>query len=309
MEVVIYVLLALLAFAAGAGATYYMLQQRSSAQFRRTKDESDRLLAEAENQRRDAALSAKDEAIRLRTEIDREITQRRKEIERIERRIEQKEETIDRKTTGLEGRETAVRKQEQSLDSARETWEMERNRRSQELEQQHASRLEEVEVLRSQRLKELERVSNLTTEEAKAELVREVEDEARDMAARRLHEIELEMQRRSRPPLAPGAGDHYPAHRLRLRRRVDRLGRPPAQRRHEGPDHRPRRAQHPRPGAGDRRRPDRRRHPGGGHHLRLRSGAPRGGAPGAEQAVAGRPHPSHPHRRGRHQDAAPSSSR
>ena len=53
MEVVIYVLLALLAFAAGAGATYYMLQQRSSAQFRRAKDESDRLLAEAENQRRE----------------------------------------------------------------------------------------------------------------------------------------------------------------------------------------------------------------------------------------------------------------
>ena len=206
MEVVIYVLLALLAFAAGAGTTYYMLQQRSTAQFRRSKEESDRLLAEAENQRRDAALAAKDEGLRLRTELDREITQRRKEIERIERRIEQKEETIDRKSTGLEGRETAVRKQEQSLESARESWEIERARRAQELELQHASRLEEVDVLRSQRLGELERVSNLTADEAKAELVSEVEAEARTMAARRLHEIEREIieesDRRSRQILA-----------------------------------------------------------------------------------------------------------
>ena len=36
--------------------------------------------------------------------------------------------------------------------------------------------------------------------------------------------------------------------------------------------------------------------PGSGHHLRLRSGAARGGAPGPEQAAAGWPHPSHPHR-------------
>ena len=47
MEGVIYVLLALLAAAAGAGATYYVLQQRASAQFRTSKTEAERLIAEA----------------------------------------------------------------------------------------------------------------------------------------------------------------------------------------------------------------------------------------------------------------------
>ena len=206
MEGVIYVLLALLAAAAGAGATYYVLQQRASAQFRVAKSESERLITEAENQRRDAALAAKDESIRLRTELDREITQRRKEIERIERRIEQKEESIDRKTTGLEGRETAVRKLEQGLDNAKEAAELERSRRAQELEVQHATRMVDVETLRDQRLKDLERIANLTSEEAKAELVSEVEAEARTMAARRLHEIEREIieesDRKSRRILA-----------------------------------------------------------------------------------------------------------
>lgn len=206
MDVVIYVLLALLAAAAGAGVTYFMLQQRANAQFRKSTDDAARLVAEAEAQRRDASLAAKDESIRLRADLDRELTQRRKEIERIERRIEQKEENIDRKTTALEGRESNLRKQEQTLEAGKEAWEGERARRSQELDAQHAKRMEEVEVIRLQRVKDLERIANLTSAEAKAELVSEVEAEARAMAARRLHEIEREIiedaDRRSRKILA-----------------------------------------------------------------------------------------------------------
>ena len=58
-------------------------------------------------------------------------------------------------------------------------------------------------------------------------------------------------------------------------------GRAAAERGDEGPHHRPRGPQHPRPGAGDRRRPDHRRHARGGRPVRLRPGAPRGGAHGA----------------------------
>jgi ribonucrease Y len=206
LEAVLFVIGALAGAAAGVGLAFYLLQTRANSRVRQTQEEADRMLAEAEAQRRDAALSAKDEAIRLRGDLDRELTQRRKEIERIERRIEQKEENIDRKSTGLEQREQALRKQEQGLDRQKEQWESERARRAEELEREHARRLAEVDEMRNRRIGELERIAALTADEAKAELVAEVEVEARNMAARRLHEIELEMQeeadRRSRKILA-----------------------------------------------------------------------------------------------------------
>ena len=176
-------------------ATQASLQKRADSGVRRAQAEADRIIEEAETRRRDAALEAKDEAIRLRAELDRELTQRRKEIERIERRIEQKEEAIDQKSSGLDRREQEIRKYEQETARAREAWEQQRARQQAELDKAH-----------ERQLKELERVAGLTADEAKEQLVAEVETEARAMAARRMHEIELELQeeadRRSRKVLA-----------------------------------------------------------------------------------------------------------
>src|SRR5918998_580575 len=89
MDVVWLVFGALLGAAAGAGLVLYFLQTKATSRVRQAQDQADRLLAEAETQRRDAAIQAKDEAIRLRADLDRELTQRRKEVERIEGQIEQ----------------------------------------------------------------------------------------------------------------------------------------------------------------------------------------------------------------------------
>jgi ribonuclease Y len=190
-----YVLEALLVVLVSVLATYVYLDKRAKSHLRRAQDDAERIREEAETERRNAAIATKDEAIRLRAELDRELTQRRKEVERIERRIEQKEETIDRKSATLEQRENVVRKQEQAAERARETWEQERARQQQELD--HA---------RGRHLQELERIAGLTSDEAKQQLVAEVEAEARSMAARRLHEIEQEVHeeadRRSRKILA-----------------------------------------------------------------------------------------------------------
>jgi len=175
--------------------TVLYLDRREKSRIRIARAEADTILAEAESQRRDAALAAKDEAIKLRNELDREMIQRRKEIERIERRIEQKEETIDRKIASFEDREQNVRRKEQSIASQKDAWEIEKARQQAEIDQ-----------ARDRRVQELERISQLTAEEARLELVAEVETEARQQAARRLHEIEQEVheeaERRSRKILA-----------------------------------------------------------------------------------------------------------
>lgn len=176
-------------------ATRWYLEGRADAQIRKAQAEADRILEEAETRRRDSAIEAKDEAIRLRAELDRELNQRRKEVDRIERRIEQKEETIDQKSATLDRRESELRRFDQETQRTREEWEAERTRQRTELE-----------AARGRHLQELERIAGLTAAEAKDELVAEVEVEARAMAARRLHEIDLEIQeeaeRRSRRVLA-----------------------------------------------------------------------------------------------------------
>ena len=184
-------------------ATYFWLEQRTQSRGRLAQAEAERVTDEAEITRRDAALAAKDEAIRLRGDLDRELTQRRNEIERIERRVEQKEESIDSKSEALEQREQGVRRQEQQLSRSRETWDQERTKQVQEFERTKATQLHEfeqtktallhdLEQAKGAHLQELERVAGLTADEAKQELVAEVEYEARNMAARRLHQIERE---------------------------------------------------------------------------------------------------------------------
>jgi ribonucrease Y len=186
---------ALLAALITALATYLVLDRQAKSRVRRSQDEAQRILADAQEQRRTAAIEAKDQAMRLRSELDRELSQRRKEIDRVERRVEQKEESIDKKTAMLEQREQSVRRQEQALEKTRETWEVDRARQQEELDRE-----------RNRHITELERVAGLSAEDAKMELVAEVEAEARAMAARRVHEIEQEVHeeadRRSRKILA-----------------------------------------------------------------------------------------------------------
>jgi ribonuclease Y len=186
---------ALLVAAVSVAGTLFYLERRANSRLRVVQLQADQILQQTEQIRRDAEIKAKDEAIRLRGELDRELTQRRNEIERIEKRIEQKEENIDRKVNSLEQREVAVRRQEQSVTEQKESFEQDKVRQQQE-----------IDTLRNRRLAELERIAQLTAEEARQELVAEVETEARAQAARRIHEIDQEIheeaERRSRKVLA-----------------------------------------------------------------------------------------------------------
>ena len=205
-DVIMYLIEALLVAGLTFFATHFWLVQRAQSRVRMAQEEADRIVEEAEIARRDAALTARDEAIRLRNELDRDLGIRRKEIDRIERRVEQKEESIDKKSAALEQREQGLRRQEQQFNNARETWDQQRVKQEQDFQHSKAIQLQELEQAKGQHLQELERVAGLSTDEAKEELVALVEHDARNMAARRLHEIEretkLDADRRARKILA-----------------------------------------------------------------------------------------------------------
>ena len=205
-DVIMYLIEALLVAGLTFFATHFWLVQRAQSRVRMAQAEADRIVEEAEIARRDAALTARDEAIRLRNELDRDLGVRRKEIDRIERRVEQKEESIDKKSLMLEQREQGLRRQEQQFTSARETWDKERAKQEQDFQQSKSVQLQELEQAKGLHLQELERMAGLSVDEAKEELVALVEYDARNLAARKVHEIEretkLDADRRARKILA-----------------------------------------------------------------------------------------------------------
>ncbi len=130
----------------------------------------DDIQREVETRRKEVLLEAKDEAHRLRAEVERENREKRADIQRLERRLTQKEEQLDRRLDGLDRKEKALAAKENEAAKLKE-----------ELES----------VLASQRA-ELQRVSGLTAEEAKALLLKTIEDETRHDAARLIRDIEAQ---------------------------------------------------------------------------------------------------------------------
>jgi ribonuclease Y len=152
--------------------TRWMLLNRADSRTAQARQQADRMLEDAEAEKRERVLQAKDEGIRLRAEADRDISSRRKDLERVERRLEQKEEQLDRKTEQLEQRDRAMQKSEKVLEQ----------------------RADELEGFRARQVEELERIAALSTEQAQEILLGRVEQEMSEILTRRARELELEMR-------------------------------------------------------------------------------------------------------------------
>ncbi|MBR3965412.1 MAG: ribonuclease Y [Clostridia bacterium] len=122
----------------------------------------------AEMEANKTMVSAQKEINQLRAEAEREIKERRSEVSRSERRLSQKEESLDKKTEQLE-------KKNEQLDR--------------KLKENDAIRAQVEEALAQQR-SALERISGLTADEAKAELLENLETVAKFEFAQRMDELE-----------------------------------------------------------------------------------------------------------------------
>ncbi|MBQ6735003.1 MAG: ribonuclease Y [Lachnospiraceae bacterium] len=130
----------------------------------------DDALKSAEDTKREKLLEAKEESLKTKNELEKEVRDRRNEVQRAERRIQQKEETLDKRTD-------AVEKKEASL-----------NQRESRLQKQSA----EIEKLNEQRVQELERISGLTSEQAKDQLLAVVQDDLAHDTAVMIKNMEAE---------------------------------------------------------------------------------------------------------------------
>ncbi|MBR2289453.1 MAG: ribonuclease Y [Clostridia bacterium] len=128
----------------------------------------DRAKEEAENLKKEEIIKSKEEILQLRNDLDKEIKERRGEIQLQEKRLIQKEENLEKRTSIFEGKE-------KELD--RKFTESEKKR--QELEGMYAREVEE-----------LQRISGLTQEQAKRQLLSDLEKELTQEKAQLIREFE-----------------------------------------------------------------------------------------------------------------------
>src|SRR5688500_11829511 len=185
MEILLIVAAALIAgvvgFLAGKSVTDSRTQARLVAARATAEDEADRIRAaarqEAETLRKAEVLKGREEAIRSREEWEREEAKRRDEVDRLERRLQERTETLDRKLHLLDEKGEAQERRAQEL-----------AQREKQVEQQSvelAGRMGEVQH-------RLEALAGLSADEARRQLMHDMEEQAKAAAAQRIREIEEE---------------------------------------------------------------------------------------------------------------------
>ena len=137
-----------------------------------------RILAEAQRDaealKKSAVVSGKEELLRVREAQDAEVRQRREEVEREERRVQERESQLERRSEGVEQRDRELARRASEL-----------GRR----EKIVADRQEEVERLVGDATRRLEELAGLSATDARAELMRRMEEQAVADAANRVREI------------------------------------------------------------------------------------------------------------------------
>ncbi len=122
----------------------------------------------AESRKKEILVEAKEEALAIKNDTERELKERRREVAHLENRVTQKEENLDRKIENLEKKENALSEKEKAAEAMKEKI---------------------AEALTEQR-SVLEKISSMTAEEAKAELLHRLESELQHETALKLSEYE-----------------------------------------------------------------------------------------------------------------------
>jgi ribonuclease Y len=159
----------------------FLLRKKVGSERLGIRIEAERALAEARKQAdsrlREADIEAKEKVLAARAEFDKTIQARRQEIASLENRVQQKEENLDRKLAQQERRDEEFSRKEKGVADAQK-----------KLEETQA---EAQRVVEEQR-KRLEQIAGLTAVDAKRDLVKSVENEARIESAGLIRRIEEE---------------------------------------------------------------------------------------------------------------------
>jgi ribonucrease Y len=151
------------------GTRVLVSRRAAAAEAERERVTADAVRA-AEAVRREAQVEAREQALKLRADVEQELKDKRAEIAKIEERVITKEEEIDHKLTEMERREQGLLDREGHLKQLQE----------------------ETKTAKDTQLRELERISGLTVEEAKKQVLERTEELVRHDLGRMVRQLEEE---------------------------------------------------------------------------------------------------------------------
>jgi len=146
------------------------------------KDEAQVILnnakKDAERIKIEGELKAKEIIEQKTAELEKNIKEKRKEFERIEQKLSNREVSIDRKYETIDRRESEVSRKDRDLAN-----------RENALDEKE----KELDIIITQAKEKIEQIAGMSQDAAKNELVNMIESEARHEAAKRLKQIEVEL--------------------------------------------------------------------------------------------------------------------
>jgi ribonuclease Y len=172
MEIVIIVVASIISLGIGFAAGYYFYRNLGDRKVKSAEAQAEDIIAKAEARSKETEVQAKEQALRLRNEAEKEFQRKRQELERQEERVQKRHESLDVRLENLDRKERTLNKRQSQIDK----------------------RANELEKLNEDRLAELERISVMTQDEAKQELLKAVETEARQDMARVIRQVEADIK-------------------------------------------------------------------------------------------------------------------
>ena len=180
MDIIVTVILTVVGIAVGVAIGFLIgtayRKKVAEREIGSAEAEATRIINEAirnsETKTKEMLFEAKEEIHRSRTEYEKEVKERRAELSKQERRLQQKEENLDKKTDAFERKEEEMAKKLQKV----------------------AETQAEADRVKALQMTTLEKISELTQEQAKNYLLKQVEEDVRHDTALKIKEIEAQLK-------------------------------------------------------------------------------------------------------------------
>jgi ribonuclease Y len=166
----IWLLSSLLALFIGIAIGFMIKHIQTKNDIESQKAKAGDITKEAREKAKDIELQARDSALEVRQKADSEVGRRRQELSREEDRLQKRREELDVRTERLEKREQTLNKRQSAVDK----------------------RANEIDKIHEEEMIELQRISQMSEEDARAQLLSEVEKYTRNDMARIIRQIEAE---------------------------------------------------------------------------------------------------------------------
>ncbi len=183
MSTLIVVLLIILSVAVGISIGAFAYHQFVVKKKEYARQSADDILKSAEKEKenilKSAEIEAKEYMIKAKNEIENLEKESKKEIQKWEKRLQSKEMSLDKKQSYLDDKLESITQKQEDIAN---------------VEKELEKKMEEIDELIKKEQNKLEKISGMSQEEAKEELIKSIEEDAKRKAANKIKKIEEELK-------------------------------------------------------------------------------------------------------------------